>query len=135
MQISISIRVAGDRLLPDEITSILRVSPHVARRKGEVRVSSSGKEIHSKFGLWTWKSEDVSRTLTINEHLDRLGAAFGHAFSALGNLPNAENSWVDICIVRGDMECEPASIEFLLDTRSIAILHEIGLPVEFTVYN
>ena len=134
MQISVTVRVSGDCLLPEEITSILRVTPHVARRKGDVRISSSGKEIVSKFGLWTWKSEDISETLTINDHINRVQAVFEHAYSSFGNLPHAENTWVDICIVKGDLEDGDARIEFLLEAKSIAILRDIGLPIEFTIY-
>lgn len=134
MQISVTVRVSGDSLVPEEITSILHVTPHVARRKGDVRMSSSGKEIVSKFGLWTWKSEDVSEALTINDHINRLQVTFAHAYASLGNLPHAENTWVDICIVKSDGEEGDARVEFLLDANSIAILHDVGLPIEFTIY-
>lgn len=133
MQISVTLRVSGECLIPEEITSILHVTPHVARRKGDVRISSSGKEITSKFGLWTWKSEDRPEMLTINEHIDRLQAALGHAYSLLGNLPHAENTWIDICIVKSEAEGD-SHIEFLLDAKTIATLGKIGIPVEFTIY-
>ena len=134
MQISATLRVSGDQLDPDEVTSILRVAPHVARRRGDVRVSSSGKKIVSKFGLWTWKSENALEALTINERITQLNATFAHAHAAIRDLPHAENTWIDICIVKSDAEESDASAEFLLDAKSISILHNFGLPVEFTVY-
>lgn len=134
MQISATLRISGDQLDPDKVTSILHVTPHVARRRGDVRVSSSGKEIVSKFGLWTWKSEDVLESLTINECITQLQATFGHAYAALRNLPHAEHTWIDLCLVKGEEGASDSYIEFLLDAKSIKILHEFGLPVEVTVY-
>jgi hypothetical protein len=134
VKISITVRVSGDRLDPEEITDILHVTPHVARRKGGMQISSSGKEIRSKFGFWTWKSEDITGTLTVNDHINRLRVVFEHAYISLGDLPQAENTWVDICIVRSVEEEGDAHVEFLLDAKSVAILHDIGLPVEFTIY-
>jgi hypothetical protein len=133
MQISITLRLSGELLSPDEITKILNVTPHVARRKGEVRVSS-GKEIVSKIGLWTWKSEDLANALTINDHINRLRITFEHVYKLFADLPNTENAWVDICIVKTDDEESDSTVEFLLDTKSIAILNNMGLPVEFTMY-
>jgi len=43
MLISIALRIVGDFLEPEEISVILGVSPHVAWRKGEVRITSSKK--------------------------------------------------------------------------------------------
>lgn len=134
MKMSVTVRVSGDCLLPEEITAILRVTPHVARRKGEIRISSAGKEIVSKFGRWIWKSEDMSQTLPINEHINRLQVVFKHTYPSFCNLPHAENTWIDISIVKNDPQDGDACMEFLLEAKSIAILSDIGLPVEFSIY-
>jgi hypothetical protein len=134
MLISVTLRISGDLLDPEEITAILNVIPRISRRKGDVRISSSKKEIVSKFGLWTWKSEDLSNILTINDHINRLKSTFEHAYALLPNLPNVENAWVDICIVDSEGEAGDSSVEFLLDTGSTATLSDIGLPIEFTIY-
>lgn len=134
MQISVTLRVSGDHLIPEEISTILHVTPHVARRKGAIKISPSGKKIIAKFGLWTWKSEDSSETSSIDDHINRLQAAFAHSYALLGNLPNAENTWVDICIIKSEADRGDAHAEFLLGVTSVEILRQIGLPVEFTIY-
>lgn len=134
MQISVSLRVCGERLSPDEITSILGVHPHAAKSKGEVRTSSSGQEVVAKVGLWTWKSGPTGQLLTVNDHIDRLHAAFAHVYPSLASLPHAENTWIDICILKEDGEGERGGADFLLSAKAIQILGETGLPVEFTFY-
>lgn len=134
MLISVTLRIAGDLLNPEEITTMLNVVPRVSRRKGDVRVSSSKKELVSKFGLWTWKSEDPSNTLTISDHINRLKSTFEHAYALFPNLPNVENAWVDVCIVDSEGEGGNSSVSFLLDKESAAALSETGLPIEFTIY-
>ncbi|MEB0084969.1 DUF4279 domain-containing protein, partial [Glaciimonas sp. Gout2] len=99
MLISVTLRVKGDLLDPKGITAILNVVPHVSMYKGETRISSSKREIVSKFGLWEWYSDDASNTLTIDDHIKRLKSTFQHAYDLLPNLPNVDNAWVDICIV------------------------------------
>lgn len=133
MLVSVTLVVSGDLLDPEEITTILNVTPHVSRRKGEVRVYSSQKEIVSKFGLWEWRSKDSSETLTINDHVNRLKSTFEHAYGLLHSLPNAENVWIDIHIVAGDEAESVSSVVFLMDTETISTLRNIGLPVEFTL--
>jgi len=70
----------------------------------------------------------------MNEIITQLQVAFSHHYPALRDLPQAEQAWVDICIVKGDAGNADGAAEFMLDTNSTTILHAIGLPVEFTVY-
>lgn len=133
MFISVTLVITGDLLDPEEITAILNVTPHVSRRKGGVRVYNSQKKIISKFGLWEWRSRDLSETLTINDHVNRLKSTFEHAYGLLPSLPNAENAWIDVHIVTGDKDEGITSVVFLMDTETISTLRNIGLPVEFTI--
>jgi hypothetical protein len=134
MSISVTLRISGELLDPENITKILSVIPRIARRKGDVRISSSKKEIVSKSGLWTWKTEDLSNVLTINDHIAHLANTFKHAHTLLNKLPTIENAWVDICIVDDKDFLGDTSISLLLNIESITALAEIGLPVEFTIY-
>ncbi|MFZ1548663.1 MAG: DUF4279 domain-containing protein [Candidatus Nitrotoga sp.] len=134
MRITITLCFTGDLLDPEKITSILNVIPHVSRCKGDVRVLPTKKEIVSKFGLWEWRSKDASETLTINDHINRLKSTFEHVYNLFPNLPNVENTWVDICIVDSKGEGGDSSVSFLLDKESTVVLRDIGLPIEFTIY-
>ncbi|MEB0011497.1 DUF4279 domain-containing protein [Glaciimonas sp. Cout2] len=134
MTISVTLRFTGDLLNPGEITTMLNVVPRISRRKGDRKISSSKKEIISKFGLWTWKSDDPSNTLTIDDHIKCLKDRFQHAYDLLPNLPNVDNAWVDICIVDSEGEGGDSSVSLLLSKESTVILSNIGLSIEFTIY-
>ena len=133
MLISIVLRITGDFLDPEEITRIIGVSPHISRRKGDIRVHSSNKQIVSKFGLWEWQSLHTPETTTINDHINHIRSTFAHAYGLLPNLPKAENAWLDVHIVDGDGDENVSKVWFLMDIETISTLHNIGLPVEFTV--
>ncbi len=135
MSISITLRITGDFLVPEEITSILGVKPHIFRRKGDVRTSPSKKEIISKFGLWTWKSDDLTDQLTIDDHINHLKNTFQHTYRLLSDLPNAESVWLDICLVKAEIDVSSEQSSFLLNMQSITTLKDFGLPVEFTFYH
>lgn len=134
MQTTLALRITGDSLDPEGITNILRVNPRSSGRKGSERASCSPKKIISKFGFWFWKSDEVSYAMPIVDHLALFKSTFEHAFDLLGNLPNAEHVWLNICIVKTEEDGGDSSVEFMLDTKSAAMIAEIGLPVEFSVY-
>lgn len=133
MLTSIKLRIHGDLLDPEEITAILKISPHIFRRKGDVRVCASQKEVASKLGIWVWQSNDPSETFTINDHISRLRATFAPVYSLLPNLPNTDYAWVDVYIAVGENDGSTSSVWFDMNVESISTLREIGLPVEFTV--
>lgn len=134
MSISTNLRLTGDGLIPEEITSLVGVAPVISRRKGDSRISSSEKEIVAKFGLWTWKISDLEAPLGINQQIELLGVTFKNPTASLANLPNVENAWIDICVVSEAEAEQSAAVEILLDANSVATLHRLGLPVEFTFY-
>lgn len=134
MLISITLMFTGDFLEPEDITAILGVLPHLTRRKGEMRIiASSKKEIVSKFGLWEWGSKDPSNTLTINDHINRFRNTFEAVYHLFPSLPNVENAWVDVHIVVGDEKEGFSKVWFLMEPETLSTLHNIGLPVEFTI--
>jgi len=47
-----SLRIFGDDLDPDEISALLGASPTSSARKGEIRVSKSGRERTERTGRW-----------------------------------------------------------------------------------
>jgi hypothetical protein len=54
---SVTLRIFGDDLNPDEITSILRFPPTVARRKGDIRIGKTTKnEYKARTGQWHLES-------------------------------------------------------------------------------
>ena len=53
----VSLRVAGDSLLPAEVTALLGVEPSLSYQKGEVLPSRSGKEVFRRTGMWSLRAE------------------------------------------------------------------------------
>ena len=129
MLTTLSLRITGEFLDPDEVTSILKVKPTSAFKKGDVKNISSKNPVISKFGIWTWKSESE---ITANEHILNLGNQFNQSFDKIKLIKNIENSWIDICIVsEGD---DKSDSNFLIGVDALKVLSEIGLPLELTIY-
>ena len=57
-EITVTLRIFGDDLDPDEITQLLRVAPTKARRRGDL----NKKGIPDKIGSWRLASEDPRQT-------------------------------------------------------------------------
>src|SRR5438132_947133 len=75
-RLSVSLRVAGDTLDPDEITVILGVEPDFSARKGEARRQRAGTVVQ-RIGIWSRRvrppaSEDWDLDGAITELLDQL---------------------------------------------------------------
>lgn len=54
----ISLRIAGDDLDPDEVTSLLGVAPCFAYRKGDQWKTPKGNPLIGRTGLWTFHVDD-----------------------------------------------------------------------------
>jgi hypothetical protein len=75
-RMSISLRVAGDALNPEEITAILGVEPDFSARKGEARRQRAGTVVQ-RVGIWSRRvrpspSADWDLDGAITELLDQL---------------------------------------------------------------
>ena len=55
-RLSVSLRVMGDALEPDDITRLMCVEPKFAARKGEARKSAAGTT-RQRSGIWTFGLE------------------------------------------------------------------------------
>lgn len=80
-----TLRIAGDDLVPEEVSAILGAEPTHAQRKGQELVSKSGTRI-AKFGHWRLEAkdrepEDIDGQVT--ELLSGLSSDLG-AWRALG---------------------------------------------------
>jgi hypothetical protein len=63
-----TLRLAGDDLIPDELSRLLGVQPTYGQRKGEVVVLKSGATTTAKFGQWRLEAtakepEDVNEQI------------------------------------------------------------------------
>jgi hypothetical protein len=67
----VTLRLFGDDLDPAEVSALLKAEPTAASRKGDVRISSSGREVISRTGSWRLNLED-RRPGDLNGQLEEL---------------------------------------------------------------
>lgn len=56
----VTLRIAGDSLIPEEITRLLGGTPTEAQRKGEELVGPSGVARTAKFGMWRLRASETT---------------------------------------------------------------------------
>ncbi len=64
-----TLRVAGDRLKPKDVTSILGMLPTASFTKGEKYATGKSKEIVAKTGIWLFDSSKVLFDQNFDNHL------------------------------------------------------------------
>jgi hypothetical protein len=65
-----TLRIAGDNLLPDEITEILRTYPTLAYRKGEkYNAGKSSGEMVGRTGVWYLDTDKIVSSENLLDHL------------------------------------------------------------------
>lgn len=131
MLISLTLRIYGEHLDPEDVTAALAVQPTLARKKGDISRSPSNKEIVQKSGIWAWRSEGG---LSLDEHIRNLNATFEHTFSNFLKLDHVERALVDVCIVESERTQSDVTAFVAMDCDSISALHRLGLPLEFSFY-
>lgn len=55
---TLTIRLFGDELDPDEVSNLLGAQPSSSNRKGAVRQSASGRSIVERTGYWRYKAQE-----------------------------------------------------------------------------
>jgi hypothetical protein len=133
MSISLAVQIYGANLDPQNVTVVLAVQPMLARKKGEVSRTKLNKEILQKSGVWAWYSDDESGLFTLDDHVQNLEKTFSHTYANVSRLDNVERAVVDICVIATE-KTGNVSAFVPLSSRSMSILHQLGLPVEFTFY-
>jgi hypothetical protein len=133
MLITLRLRFHGDLLDPEAVSSLLKVTPNLSVKKGSVKSISNGKEILEQTSRWEWYSEDPSKTLSVDDHISKLGALFVNVLGELHRIPNCEYSWIDLSIIHMSDSVD-SKVSVLLNSRSISIIGEIGIPLELSYY-
>jgi hypothetical protein len=133
MLITVTLSIQGERLDPDAITTLLGVMPHVSRRKGDVRMSKTGKRAVAHAGLWEWRATEANETLPLSDQVHRLHRTFLNSIDWLRQLPLADDSMIDIHLVTDQQEDGDSSLYFAFDPMVLTALAAIGLPTTVTV--
>jgi hypothetical protein len=126
----VSVYLKGDDLDPQVITSQLGIEPTQCHRKGYKWITSSGKEVTERTGLWVLSaraSDDVSSAL--HEISSKMRMDKIKPLQTLG----IEDAFIDVFMASDAEDDGGGTIEFYLDAKSIAAISELELPVQFTI--
>jgi hypothetical protein len=134
MLIFVTLRIMGDRIDPEHISSVLQIQPSTARKTGSVRLLSSGQEIKQRCGIWAFSTRDLLDSMVLDDHIQFIAQALGNAIVDVVKLPFVERAWLDICVVESDIEQNSRGVVVGLSEKSIEIIDRIGVPIEITFY-
>lgn len=68
-----TLRFAGDRLVPDQITQILRVRPTQAYRKGEIySAGPRSSKLRGRTGVWFLSTDKIVASRNLDDHISYL---------------------------------------------------------------
>ncbi|HEV8429525.1 MAG TPA: DUF4279 domain-containing protein [Pyrinomonadaceae bacterium] len=129
-RVTVSLRIFGDELDPDEISVLLNCEPTSKARKGDVVAAAEGRQRVSPFGSWLLKSvepEDVD----LEEQVLKLLARVSADRSVWQRL--TQQYKVDLfCGLFMDMRSWNRG--FLLTPKVLRELSERNLEIDFDIY-
>jgi hypothetical protein len=86
-----TLRVAGDDLVPDEVTKILKIVPTTAYKKGErCSVGSRSPDIIGRTGVWFFSTKGVVAGDQLADHLAFLARLLLPGSGEAGPLPHLQ---------------------------------------------
>ncbi|MDF1663388.1 MAG: DUF4279 domain-containing protein [Planctomycetota bacterium] len=88
-----SICIYGDELNPNEITRILKQSPHSSQSKGEIIVDGGGERIALQ-GVWMFCSNDHMYSESLIEHIEFLLDSIPEEIEKLTDIPGVEAAYI-----------------------------------------
>ncbi|MFZ5674133.1 MAG: DUF4279 domain-containing protein [Pseudomonadota bacterium] len=132
--VSVALLIYGANLDPDQISQILRTKPTHAQRKNDRHVTSTGRIVIRKTGLWKFgvkiDSPEVDDHLRVlAEHLEPLVRALKEQGLTLDKLPNVEEAFVDIFRVETSMWEQVLT----LSPDNARLLADLRVPIKVTV--
>ena len=128
----LSVYLKGDSLDPAEVSGLLCVEATKSHAKGKGWITSSQKEVTERTGLWALVLQG-SAGEELSALVARMKAALEHRCAPLVGLPGVQEAYLDVLALIDADDDGGGNCEFILDIRSVADLHAVGLPVKFTV--
>jgi hypothetical protein len=136
--ISITLRLLGPRLDPEQITKMLGVSPDRNHKLGDAHKLPDGKVIHRKTGLWAMKHKSRSRDLEneigiVNARLAPALLNLKQRNLSFRDLPGVEVAFLDVHILDTQHNGEEVENTFELSPGIARLLADMNLTLEFTI--
>lgn len=132
MIITIALYFKGDSLEPDDITKRLQITPSQIRLKGEKRVTPTNREVVAQTGIWKITTRSLKSTL-LNEHVSELHSLVKGKIGAIRDIAKTVETVVDIYIGLDEDKGDTSTATFQLSAENLTNLHNMGLPIQFTM--
>jgi hypothetical protein len=129
--VTVGLYLLGDQLDPEKVSEELGIVPTTARRKGEKRVTATGREYTSKTGVWSLvMSKDHAEVAGV---AGNLLAALAHCRKPIRTLTDIHDAYFDVFIAGTADNDGEGSCEFEIDGAQLAALAQHELPIRFKV--
>jgi len=127
--IDITLKFWGEKLVPVDITSALKLEPTKFYRKGEVIPSKHEKSRIAKGGLWALSKKDLASS-DIDNYVSKLVSILGQSGFGKQRIGNYEQA--AICFTFGVTE-ESDSIDYVISPELISKISGLKINLSFTI--
>ncbi|MEA9590103.1 DUF4279 domain-containing protein [Xanthomonas sp. WHRI 10064A] len=130
LSIEVALYLKGDELEPSVVTEMLGVEPTKSHAKGKSWLTSSGKEVVEKTGLWKFSLRTVGDGYS--EIIQGVCNVAVRGVVPCSIIPGVTNAFIDIFVGENSDEFGGGTFELFADTSIIRLLAETGLPIHTT---
>ena len=137
-KIAVSLYLRGPDLDPEVITAILGTQPTYRHKRGEKSITSTGRTVDPKTGVWAIRP--VSESEVMDDHVGLLEEKAGSLLESLSKqelsfatLPGVKDAYLDIFYIQMKSGSDSHEQEFSLAPASIMKLAKFNLPIMFTI--
>lgn len=128
---AVTLYLRGDLLDPNQVTSMLGVEGSKMKKKGETWLTSTGKEVTPKTGLWSLKVKD--RSLSLSEQISWLEQQLIAATHIPLEIPGVDEAEISVFIALGENDRGGGDYESELSAANLAWLSSLKIPVSLTL--
>lgn len=131
LKVTVGLYVRGDGLNPDSVSNVLGIEPSWSQEKGERKVTSTGREVIAKTGVWALVVAADSSELA--DHIGVLISKIGMKGQHISSILGVDDAYVDVFVAALSDTYGEASCAFELNVKVLAALKDMGLPLRLTV--
>ena len=81
----VTFRIAGDALIPDELTDLLGIRPSRAYAKGQSYTGTGGRPLKGRTGVWFLSSDGKVESDRLSEHINWIWVSLDQRSTSLGD--------------------------------------------------
>jgi hypothetical protein len=123
----VTFRVAGDALIPDELTDLLGIRPSRAYAKGQSYTGTGGRPLKGRTGVWFMSSDGKVDSDRLSEHINWILGKLGPKKHELGRFIGQNSVHAVLtCFWHGPAGTRPP----IISNDVVTILQEIPAGLE-----